>query len=271
MFRTAILAACLALLLAGLTAACTTPLDADPSGPPTDSPSGPDRTPGTVSGTVLDTQGRPLAGARVWIQPSITTGVVETRTDAGGRYAVSGLPNIPYYAYAWTEVNYEGERFCLRLAMPGARDYDSFTPAEGVVRDFRWQLTGPIEDLRQHDGYFGGEVRLFTEGRFDGRVELVFAPTGPLVDGSAPAPFTRELDVNAGVMVYDVPLGRYEVWAVLVGADGRRTSLRVGTDYADRFEAQTEAASLGFRPSGSCSQGSGVARGFLYVNSPYAY
>src|SRR5690606_28566547 len=30
--------------------------------------------PRTVTGTVVDTQGRPIAGARVWIQPALTTG-----------------------------------------------------------------------------------------------------------------------------------------------------------------------------------------------------
>src|SRR5690606_13094770 len=36
--------------------------------------------PRTVTGTVVDTQGRPISGARVWIRPALTTGLVEVRT-----------------------------------------------------------------------------------------------------------------------------------------------------------------------------------------------
>jgi hypothetical protein len=88
--------------------------------------------------------------------------VVEVTTDSSGRYLVTGLWNEPYYAQAWTEVDYNGERFCLRLGTPS--DYDAFTPEHGVVRNFQWQLTGVIEDLRDYDGYFGGEIRLFLTG-----------------------------------------------------------------------------------------------------------
>lgn len=255
------------LLLTGLLAACTTtPVDPDDPGGPGPGP-GPAPAPGTVTGRVLDTQGRPIPNATVWIRPALTTGLVETRTGADGRYTAAGLIDVPYYALAWTRVSYGGESYCLRLGMPNAADFDSFVPSEGAVRDFRWQLTGVIEDLRDYDGYFGGEVRLFRDGRLDGTVELTFTPTGPLVDGSTIAPFTRTLDMDAGLMLYDLPLGTYAVTGTLVGADGTRTGLRVGTESAD-FESQTVAADFAFASDGGCGNASGIARGFLYVNSP---
>ncbi len=187
------------------------------------------------------------------------------RTDASGRYLVTGLPNQPYYAKAWIEVDYGGEFYCLRLGMPSPGDYDAFTPEDGVVRNFQWQLTGVIEDLRNYDGYFGGEVRIFPYNITSGTTKLTFTPTAPLVDGSMIQPFTRTIDLSKEVMVYDIPLGLYDVTAVLVEADGIRTPLKVSTEYSEPI--QTDSAALAFKPSG-CSDGSGLERAFLYVEDP---
>lgn len=150
--------------------------------------------------------------------------------------------------------------------MPNASDYDAFVPTDGVVRNFRWQLTGVIEDLRDYDGYFGGEIRIFRYGDHEGgRLELTFTPTGPVIDGSTVAPFTRTLEPE-DMMVYDVPVGEYRVTAALVGAGGR-TPLRVGTDSAD-YESQTESALFRFESDGGCGDSNGTSRGFLYLNSP---
>ena len=83
--------------LVGLLAACTQPGVA-PGPTPTPSPAPtPGPTPGqpepySVTGVAVDTQGRPIAGAKVWINPALTFGeVVETSTDSSGRYLVTGL------------------------------------------------------------------------------------------------------------------------------------------------------------------------------------
>jgi hypothetical protein len=223
--------------------------------------------PNSVQGQAVDTQGRPIAGAKVWINPAVTWGaVVEVRTDASGRYRVTGLPTQPYYAQAWIDVDYGGERYCLRLGMPRPADYDAFTPEHGVVRDFEWQLTGVIEDLRDLDAHFGGEVLVFPYNLTGGTTELTFTPTAPLVDGSTIQPFTRSLTLTRDTMVYDIPLGLYEVTAVLVEESGTRTPLKIGTQYSDSI--QTDSVALTFASVGYCSNSSGISRSYLYVAKP---
>lgn len=217
----------LAFLMSGVLLTACTQGGTTPVGPGTPTVEQP--APYAVAGIAVDTQGRPIAGARVWIDRALTFGsVVEVTTDASGRYLVTGLQSEPYYAKAWTEVDYNGERFCLRL---NSSDYDAFTPEAGGVRNFGWQLSGVIEDLRDYDGYFGGETRLFLEGDMrGGEVELTFTPTGPLIDGSAGQTFSRTLNVNEGLMVYDIPIGTYSVTSVLLengGPDPSKNGYRV--------------------------------------------
>lgn len=240
----------------------------DPNGTPNTPPRA---EPYSVTGIALDTRGNPLANAKVWVEPAVTTGLYETSTDANGRYEATRLPNVPYYAKAWTFVEYNGENFCLRLGMPKASDYDSFTVEQGVVRNFQWQLRGVIEDLKEYDGYFGAEIRLFIDGDMkDGEIELTFTPTAPLVDGSEGETVTRQLNVNDDLMVYDIPLGQYEVSGVLL-ENGTRTPLHIGVESVwDGYDAQTETAALEFKPNG-CGNGNGIDRAFLYLNSPYPW
>ncbi|MBK6487264.1 MAG: carboxypeptidase regulatory-like domain-containing protein [Gemmatimonadetes bacterium] len=68
-----------------------------------------------MAGIVIDAQGAPIAGAKIWVRPALTTGLLEATTDANGRYSVQGIATIPYRAYAWTFMNYAGKRLCLRL------------------------------------------------------------------------------------------------------------------------------------------------------------
>jgi hypothetical protein len=227
--------------------------------------------PNSVAGVAIDTQGRPIAGAKVWIEPAVTTGLVEVTTDVNGHYLVTDLPTVPYYAKAWTEVDYGGQRYCLRLGMLTPSDFDAFTAEAGVIRNFQWQLSGVIEDLRDYNGYFGGEIRLFLDGDMRGGVvELTFTPTGPLIDGSTGQTLMRTLNVNEEVMVYDIPVGTYRVTSVLL-ENGVRTPLKTGIESSwDGYPGQTEAADLAFTPL-SCGNGNGTDRAFLYLSSPYSF
>jgi hypothetical protein len=234
--------------------------------PPTPQPMPPSR-PGTVTGTVVDTQGRPIAGARVWIQPSITTGLVEVRTDANGRYLAQGLVDVPYTAKAWTYVTYNGRQLCLRLGMGSPADYDSFVATQGAVRDFRWQLTGPIEDLRNLNEYFGGMLRVMSAGYYSGsRIEFSFTPTGPRVDGSSVAPFTRVLnEPGRDIDIYDLPVGPYRVAATLISPDGSRRPLRLARD---GFAPASDAVDIDWTGDGTCSNQSGVDWAYVWVEIP---
>jgi hypothetical protein len=255
----------LASALAGLAACSDSPsgltTGGSASGGPTSTP-----TPsvGTISGTALDTKGQPLANVLVWVEPALTTGLLKARTDGAGRYSVTGLAQLPYYALAWTEVSYRGKSYCLRLASARSGDYDSFVPSSAVTRDFRWQLTGPIPDV--DDQYFGGEVRLQGDGSAPASdsVEVRFTPTGPLIDGSAGRTITRT--TSAYGMIQDVPAGPYTASATLIAPGGKRSALKVGR----AFGAGADAMPLEFDPitTPSCSSGSGLARAFIYWTYP---
>lgn len=252
---------------AGAAKAPTAPTPQPPANQsPTPQPMPPSR-PGTVTGTVVDTQGRPIAGARVWIQPSITTGLVEVRTDANGRYLAQGLVDVPYTAKAWTYVTYNGRQLCLRLGMGSPADYDSFVPSQGAVRDFRWQLTGPIEDLRNLNEYFGGMLRVMNTGYYTGgRIELTFTPTGPRIDGSTVAPFTRTLnDPGRDYDVHDLPVGPYRVTAALVGADGSRRPLRMSRD---SLAPASEALDIDWTGDGTCTNTNGFEWVYAWLETP---
>jgi hypothetical protein len=63
-----------------------------------------------------------------------------------------------------------------------------------------------------------------------------------------------------GGLVYDVPLGEYTVTAKLVQPGGARAALKIGRSSS----ALATSTSFGFEPSGGCSNGNGLNRGFLY-------
>jgi hypothetical protein len=248
--------------------ACDSPTAESTNNPP--GPNVPAPQPNSVTGVALDTQGRPIANATVWIEPALTTGLVQTRTDAEGRYTSSNLLSLPYNAKAWVRRDYNGQQFCLRLGMQNPADYDAFTPSSGVVRNFRWQLTGVIEDLRDYDGYFGGEVRVMRESDFrNGKIEFTFTPTAPLIDGSTGTTFMRTFDTKKDALVYDIPVGEYRVAATLVEQNGTRTPVKFATGIFD--EDLTDTGVLTFEPSGSCGNGNGIDRSFLYVHSVYPW
>lgn len=223
---------------------------------------------GSVQGQALDTGGKPLSGVQVWIKPVVTTGVAETLTDDTGRYQVTGLPPVGYRSYAWLRAPYQGKTFCYRLAQPSATDYNAFNPREGLVRNFRWQLSGriPGEEPYSDLGYFGGSLPLmaaFGQPRWatqDDEIELQLTPVGPLIDGSVGKPMTKT--APRGAMVLDVPIGTYRVKATFIGTNGTREALHVSA-----FDGNyAEEATVKFKPSGDiCKGATGGAPGRAYV------
>jgi hypothetical protein len=218
--------------------------------------------PGVIQGVALDTQGKPLSGVKIWVRPAVTTGLLQATTDAQGRYRVKGPSTIPYNAYAWHSFTHRGKKLCVRLASEKPSDYDGFVPDRGVVRNFRWQMSGEIPD--DSNSRFGGEFRVFVPGTPDGsKLELTLTPDGPLADGSTGKTLRIPID---DVVQGGIPLGVYKVMAAFVATDGTRTALQVSQD--DRtFGTQ---ATLQWQNESSCvgSTASGPERAFLWVRVP---
>jgi hypothetical protein len=226
--------------------------------------------PGTITGVALDTRGRPIANALVWIRPALHSGLVTARTGPDGRYTARGLLTnlpIPYYALAWTEFEYRGRTYCARLASLAPSDYSAFIPTEGVVRDFRWQLTGRIPSESAIDpSYFGQEVRLFyrleESLRDDDVFELKLTPQGPLADGSEGQVHTRSIRWDEGSIFQDIPLGVYTVEATWV-RDGVRTPLKVNRNGSNDWAPTT---TLDWQPVSCTGSSAPSMRSFLYLS-----
>lgn len=229
--------------------------------------------PRTVKGVVLDTRGKPIKGAIVRIEPALTGGMVNVKTNARGEYTVSSLLDMPYYANAWVQMPYRGQKFCLRADSVNEEGYEPFSGRTGAIRDFKLKLSGPIPDAGE-DAYFGGEVRLLHPGWDDegavnwdeSRVEVTLVPDGPLVDGSPGKTLVRTTRPG-DQFLYDIPLGHYRATAIEIRKDGSRVPLLMGEakpvstmDLA--FESNTTYCGLGY------GKVSGIGRAFLYVARP---
>ncbi len=227
--------------------------------------------PWTVRGVAVDTQGKPLRGTIVWMLPSVTDGVVQTTTDAQGRYITPRLIDMPYEAYAWQRVPYQGQLFCLRLAAETPQQYAPFSPRSGVIRNFRLRLTGTMPDQNREHAYFGAELRLMNGGwegtsplTRDAQIEVTLTPDGPLIDGSAGHTILRKVNFEDGFL-YDLPVGRYTASAVELHADGSRTRLVMNAAGSFQSTLQFKAT------DGTCGGyggSNGVERAFLDLARP---
>ncbi len=223
----------------------------------------------SVSGTVIDSLGRPISGAIVDINPALTTGHVRTTTDANGRYVAEGLIDVPYHAYAWAYVEYNGRQICLRLGMESPTDYNSFVPIHGIQRNFVMQFSGFMGVERDPDYQFGGTLKIHYAYAYRGngnRFEVSFTPTGPIIDGTTAAPFTRTIDPETE-SVHSVPPGPYVVTVTLVGRDGSRTPLRV-KHASDYWGDHHDSVAIDWTGDGDCDYGTGLDWAEIYVEFP---
>ncbi len=220
---------------------------------------------GTVSGRALDTKGQPIANAKIWVKPVVTTGLYETRTDSSGKYTATGLPPVGYRVMGWFERDYLGKRYCLRLGHPNAADYSPVNPAKGATRDLVWRIQGRIEDTEPYSdmGYFGGSVSLMNEQFVLARnapLELTFTPTEPLIDGSSGKVLVRQ--PNSDGFILDVPVGVYQVTATRL-ENGQKKPVRLG-NRADNLGNQAILEFPAAKQSCVGSTASGLERAYLY-------
>lgn len=229
---------------------------------------------GTVSGTVVDAQGKPIAGARVRIENDFS--YYDLTTNAEGKYTSPRLPVGGFKAVAWATISYKGQDYTLRMGMARTSDYDFFDPKAGVVRNFQWQISGRIPDTEATDGegYFGGTIELMngTGSIYDERmnpgdqVHITLNPTGPLMDGSTGKSIEESFIIQSGndsYMLVDIPTGEYEITVVRVTPEGKQERVLIGT-----FSEQWEAAVINFQPGqyGVGTYESGLERLSLFMN-----
>lgn len=217
--------------------------------------------PNVVQGRVVDTQGKPLKGAKVVLDvynhndmsnsdhsSNIYDGTDKKAiTDAAGNYRVRVGPG-GWRVYGTVERRYNGDTFAMSLHP----DNPKWVPGnEGGVRNLTWKLTGPVPD-ELGGGFYGGTVEVVTTYESGFReesypqVELTLEPVGPLIDGSAGTALTRKPDRDGNI--HDVPIGRYRVQARL---SGRPLTLRLD-DNESPFQ---QSAVVDFKSRGDSNWG----------------
>lgn len=178
--------------------------------------------PGYVTGTVFDTQGRPLAGAGVQIygttfeQGQRTS--FETVTGPDGTYAIR-VPDGRYRASAWVDVTYQGAFFSRHLHPLSGNANSEVDSSAGGNHDFQWRLTGltagTIPPGTSPTDFYGASIDFsycglpanpYCSAEYDGfptgpiapggsTLRVTLTPIAPLIDGTQGRVLTYEFVV----------------------------------------------------------------------------
>ena len=176
---------------------------------------------GYATGTVVDTRGDPIAGAKILLDNTVFhASYINGSTADDGTYRLKVQPGA-WRAYASIKRDYNGRTYALELHPDSVDSFDD----GGAVRNFTWTLEGRKPDSEW--GYYGGLVKVFNETGFYEmeNVEITLAPDGPLIDGSEGSTLVlRSGDNYWRQLAYleDIPIGRYAVTAALVDGDARQ-------------------------------------------------
>lgn len=206
---------------------------------------------GYATGTVVDTRGKPIAGAKILLDNTVFyASYINGSTAEDGTYRLKVQPGA-WRAHASIKKDYNGRTYSLELHPDSIDSFDD----TGAVRNFAWKLEG--RKLDNDWGYYGGLVKVFNETGFYEMedVEITLAPDGPLIDGSEGSTLVLRLGDNYWrqlAYLEDIPIGRYAVTAALLDGDTRQPlKLRdwdAEVDPAERMQ-------LDFSPDASGSPG----------------
>lgn len=213
--------------------ACTTP-DTNTIPPDTGKPQQ-----GAVSGRALDANGQPLANVNVVVNNTqFYNSNILGQTDANGRYSLRVTPGSWYVRGTW-KTRFDNKTYVLDLHP----DTDAaFAGSDGAVRNLSLKIAGERTGEHGNDGYYGGQVEVFTWGLDTEQVTLTLKPVGNLIDGSAGQTMTARPN---RMYIDDVPLGKYTITARM-GNQSLRVRIRnANQSYANSVTASFDPAYAG--------------------------
>ncbi|WP_461534126.1 carboxypeptidase-like regulatory domain-containing protein [Sinomicrobium sp.] len=170
---------------------------------------------GYARGKVVDTEGDPIAGAKIYLyNTEFKDSYLQATTKKDGTYKIK-LHTGSWVAYACFKKEYNGETYSIQLYP----DNNDSLSEEGGIRNFRWRLART--DPENEAYFYGGQLTVLTVDRFEDDyedIELIFNPVGLLIDGSKGRKFRLKYgDPHWEEYGYikDIPIGRYMLTAVL--------------------------------------------------------
>ncbi|RRB07046.1 hypothetical protein [Larkinella rosea] len=112
---------------------------------------------GYVAGKVTDTEGKPMKGARAFVDNTIYyNSRVSDSSDASGNCPLNIPAGSVFKAYAKIEKEYNVAYFKIELH---PRKTDAIGNDDRVVRNFFWELSG--EKTSVCNAFYGGEGQLY--------------------------------------------------------------------------------------------------------------
>ncbi len=215
---------------------------------------------GFVKGRLLNAQGQPIAGAKVYAGHTTyyNTNVLGV-TDADGYYKLDiDQPGGTWSVHAQVTRPYNGTTYTFYVY---ADDDNPISGTSGAIRNLTWKLSGAIPGTT--NGKYGAKVAYYDNSAIYIRgeeIEFTLVPDGPLADGSTGQTITARATANfamtgtiIGSGLDDVPMGRYRIAARYIPANGEaaqalRIRLRDNGAYTDNvminFEQWTESLRL---------------------------
>jgi hypothetical protein len=199
---------CLGALLLGLLLL----MSCKPSTPPPDEADPDKPVAGYVTGKVVDTQGRPLERAAIFVDNTLYYNAnLLGNTNANGQYRIQ-TGNGSWQVTAQVKRIYNSKRYELDLEPDNT---NAFAGADGAVRNFTWKLSGEKPD--NPGAFYGATVDVTSApgvGPYDiENIDFTFTPVGPLIDGSAGKTLVLQYSYDYNC-IPDVPIGRYKITAV---------------------------------------------------------
>lgn len=174
---------------------------------------------GYTTGKVTDTQGKPIAGAKILLDNTIVyAAYINATTGNDGTYSVK-MPTGAYSvwkAYATITKEYNGKTYTLDLCPDNTNSFNE----DGAVCNFTWKLSGKVPN--DDYAHFGGTIDMDAGtgsviSSWD-NVIITLAPVGNLIDGSQGKTITIKFGdehwENYTNGITDIPIGRYKATAI---------------------------------------------------------